>query len=163
MSLCEVCQNIKVYSNNQFWLLKLFGPLTGKWTHVKMEFIKPSSGTNNSSSRIFVVVLFVKLIQATSFQINLFAAKVAKRFLENIHKYHMLPFVYVCDRFLVFQNNFWTPLIQRLQTEVISLSAYHPDRWETGIVNSKPKEMVPAYFTYNKFSWASTRNIWSYL
>lgn len=98
----------------------------GAWTNISIDFME-SLPTSASYKTIFVVVdRFTKVAHFQSLKHPFSADKVARMFLHNGIKLHVVPTTIVSYRDRIFMSNFWQHMFHLVGTKTTASIAYHP-------------------------------------
>jgi hypothetical protein len=125
ITTCDVCSRSKVPRHHSYGLLRLLSISKKPWSSISMDFITnlPSSKAFDS---IFVVVnRLIKMVHFMPCNKTVTSKEIAKLFMDNIYKYHGLPYDIISDRGSQFASKFWQLLFKILKVK-IKLSSSSP-------------------------------------
>jgi hypothetical protein len=154
ITTCDVCSRSKVPRHHSYGLLRLLSISKKPWSSISMDFITnlPSSKAFDS---IFVVVdRLTKMVHFMPCNKTVTSKEIAKLFMDNIYKYHGLPYDIISDRGSQFASKFWQLLFKILKVKIKLSSANHPQTDEqTEKINQVLEQYLRCTIKYHQDNW----------
>lgn len=123
---CDTCQRVKYESTSPAGLFQSLPIPTKVWEDISMDFIEGLSKAANVDTILVVVDLMTKYSHFLAMKHLFTAAKVAKRFIQEVVRLHGFPRSIVSDRDRVFMSQFWMEIFKAADTSLKFSSLYHP-------------------------------------
>jgi hypothetical protein len=127
VSLCGVCQRVKVEHQRSTGLLHPLKIPEWKWEEIGMDFIVGLTRTSTGYDSIWVIVdRLTKVAHFIPVNITYSGTMLAELYMARIVCLHGVPKTIVSDQGSQFTSRFWQKLHECLDTRLNFSSAYHP-------------------------------------
>jgi hypothetical protein len=157
------CQRTKSPQYDKHSILHQFEIQSSTWRYISVEFITNFPKSNGNRNIIVVVDQFTKMDDFMPMA-KLESAVMARLFLENIWKYHRLPFDMMSNSSVGFSGHFITDLYQFLRTKQSMSTAFHPQTdVQTESLNQTIEHFLCTYCNYVQDNWGEMLAITEYV
>jgi hypothetical protein len=155
ISLCDVCNRVKVGHQKPAGLLQPLPIPEWKWDNVGMDFITGLPRTKSGYDSIWVVVdRLTKVAHFIPVKTTYTSARLAKIYMNQIVCLHGVPKSIVSDRGTQFTSHFWHQLHESLGTRLEFSTTFHPQTdGQTERVNQILEDMLRACALDYGSSW----------
>jgi hypothetical protein len=126
VSLCDVCQRVKVEHKRPAGFLQPLKVPEWKWEEIGMDFIAGLPRTRDGYDTIWVIVdRLTKLAHFIPMKTTYSGAQLAELYMSKIVCLHGVPKKIISDRGTQFTLRFWKRLHESMDTKLNFSSAYH--------------------------------------
>jgi len=160
---CEVCQRNKYETMSPVWLLQPLPVPDCIWSKLSMDFI---DALPNSRGYTMIMVVVDQLSKAAHFMAlkhPYTATSVARAFMDNIVKLHVLPKSIVSYHDRIFTCKFWQELFHLQGTKLKLSSRYHPQTNEqTEVINRCLETYLRCFVSTQPKQWVQWLSLAEY-
>ena len=144
---CLSCQRIKAEHVKMPGKLQPLDIPQMKWEFISMDFVVSLPTVQGGYNSIMVVVdMLTKVAHLIPVKTNFKALDIARLFIKEIFKLHVLPRRIISDRDSLFTSQFWRAIFEAIGTQLCFSTAYHPQTdGQTQRVNQVIEDMLRAY------------------
>jgi IS30 family transposase len=155
VSLCDICQRVKVEHQRPARLLQPLKILEWKWEEIRMDFIVGLPRSQAGHDSIWVIVdRLTKVAHFIPVNTTYSGAKLPELYMSRIVCLHGVPKKIVSDRGFQFTSKFWEKLHESMGTKLNFSSAYHPQmNGQTERTNQILEDMSRACALKYRKSW----------
>jgi hypothetical protein len=155
VSLCDICQRVKVEHQRPARLLQPLKILEWKWEEIRMDFIVGLPRSQARYDSIWVIVdRLTKVAHFIPVNTTYSGAKLPELYMSRIVCLHGVPKKIVSDRGFQFTSKFWEKLHESMGTKLNFSSAYHPQmNGQTERTNQILEDMSRACALKYRKSW----------
>jgi IS30 family transposase len=155
VSLCDICQRVKVEHQRPVRLLQPLKILEWKWEEIRMDFIVGLPRSQARYDSIWVIVdRLTKVAHFIPVNTTYSGAKLPELYMSRIVCLHGVPKKIVSDRGFQFTSKFWEKLHESMGTKLNFSSAYHPQmNGQTERTNQILEDMSRACALKYRKSW----------
>ncbi|GJZ33313.1 ty3-gypsy retrotransposon protein [Tanacetum coccineum] len=133
---CTVCQQTKYLTHKPYGLLQALPIPNQVWDEISMDFITNLPLSNGKLAIWVIVDRLTKFAHFLALSPNYTATTLATLYLQQVYRLHGIPKTIVSDRDPIFLSRFWKELFNKIGTQLLYSSAYHPQTdGQTEVVN----------------------------
>lgn len=150
---CDICQLIKVSTNNPYGLLQSLPIPSMVWNDISMDFITHLQSSGGKTAIWVIVDQFSKYSYFISLPNQFGVVCLANLFMKHIYRLHGIPSSVIFDRDPIFLSFFW----KLMCTKLWNSTAYHSQsNGQTEVVNMFLQNCLRSFAsdiprTWNKF------------
>ena len=151
---CDTCQRDKPSRHRRYGQLEPLEVPYRPWSSISMDWIADLPESNGYTQIWVIVDRFTKMAHLIPLPTKVTAKDIAKIFLKEIWKHHVLPTDIVSDRDTKITSHFWQVLMDLLGIKTKLSTAFHPETdGQTDRVNQTSEQYLRHYCSWKQDDW----------